>query len=85
MKTKYRWYVEVMGHRMLVDAPSKTNAARQAFKALIKLGHLKNPPRTTRDGGWENTFVLCKGEVGKVVPQPKADGISGLDKLVEGA
>ena len=85
MKPQYRWYVEVEGHRMLVDAPSKNNAAIKGFRTLIKMGKIKNRPKANNDGGWDNTFIICKGRIDKIEPLPQETGIGNLSDLVEGA
>ncbi len=33
------------------------HAARKAFRVLIQAGKLKRQPRSTPDGGWENTKI----------------------------
>lgn len=59
MKTRY--YVDVRGHQLIVDANNKNHAAHLAFKFLLRSGRITSRPRTTNEGWYEGVIVVAKG------------------------
>lgn len=50
-KRKYR--VEVGQHMRQVTAASRQGAVRQVIRILLRDGHIKSQPATTKEGWWE--------------------------------